>query len=93
MADTQGAAWALARFGQTPRIISARGVVGRDLEALPVAALRLAPEVAAGLAKLGMETVGELERTPRAPLALRFGPELTCRLDQAHGRQGRPSNP
>ncbi len=33
-----------------------------------------------------METIGDLERTPRAPLALRFGPELTRRLDQAHGR-------
>ncbi len=93
MADTQGAAWALARFGQAPRIVSARGAVGRDLEALPLAALRLSPEVAAGLAKLGMETVGELERTPRAPLALRFGPELTRRLDQAHGRQDETFEP
>ncbi len=86
LADTAGAAWALARYGKARAVVSATGDVGRDLETLPLAALRLQAEVVAGLSKLGLETIGDLERTPRAPLALRFGPTLTRRLDQAHGR-------
>ena len=37
--------------------------------------------------------IGELEATPRAPLALRFGPELGRRLDQAFGRAAEPIQP
>ena len=59
----------------------------------PLAALRLDAEVVAGLGKLGLETVGDLERTPRAPLALRFGPGLTRRLDQAYGRTAETFDP
>ncbi len=86
IADTAGAAWALARFGDAGRVVSAPGEAACDLEALPLASLRLPVEMIDGLSKLGLETVGDLERMPRAPLALRFGPELTRRLDQAHGR-------
>lgn len=63
----------------------AAGLGGPSLDVLPAAALRLAPEMVALLAAVGLDTVGELERTPRKPLVLRFGPELTRRLDQAHG--------
>ena len=93
MADTQGAAWALARYGQGKVVVSARGQGPRDLDRLPLAALRLQAEAVEGLSKLGMETIGDLERTPRAPLALRFGPTLTRRLDQAHGRFGETFDP
>ncbi len=86
IADTAGAAWALARFGGAGRAVSAPGEAACVLEALPLASLRLSAEMIDGLGKLGLETVGDLERMPRAPLALRFGPELTRRLDQAHGR-------
>ncbi len=86
MADTPGAAWALARYAKAGRVVSAREGVAADLDGLPLAALRLPSDVVEGLAKLGMETIDDLERTPRAPLALRFGPVLTRSLDQAHGR-------
>ena len=86
IADTAGAAWALARFGRTTTVVSAPGAAAQDVAPLPLEALRLALEATAVLSKLGFETVGELERTPRGPLALRFGPDLTRRLDQAHGR-------
>jgi protein ImuB len=33
---------------------------------------------------LGFDRIGELAEKPRAVLALRFGPELGRRLDQAH---------
>lgn len=67
IADTAGAAWALARFGRTTTLVSAPGAAAQDVALLPLQALRLAPEVAAVLSKLGFETVGELEHTPRAP--------------------------
>ncbi len=92
MAGAPGAAHGLARFGG-----SAALVAGADeaalVRGLPVAALRLAPEMVAGLIRLGFETIEHLERTPRAPLALRFGSELTRRLDQAFGRQGETFDP
>ena len=42
---------------------------------------------------LGFERIGELAAKPRAPLALRFGPELGRRLDQAMGRFSEPIDP
>ena len=93
MADTAGAAWALARHGQGRVSVSARGQASQDLTSLPLAALRLQADAVEGLSKLGLETIGDLERTPRAPLALRFGPSLTRRLDQAHGRLGETFDP
>ncbi len=93
MADTQGAAWALARYGLARKVISAKGEVTLDVDALPLAALRLEADAIAGLGKLGLDTVGDLERTPRAPLALRFGPALTRRLDQAYGRTAETFDP
>ena len=46
-----------------------------------------------GLRVLGFERIGELVAQPRAPLALRFGPELGRRLDQAMGRLAEPIEP
>ena len=42
---------------------------------------------------LGFERIGDLLAQPRAPLALRFGPELGRRLDQALGRLAEPIEP
>ena len=42
---------------------------------------------------LGFERIGELAAKPRAPLALRFGPELGRRLDQAMGKLSEPIDP
>ena len=39
------------------------------------------------------DRIGELAATPRAPLALRFGPEVGRRLDQALGRVAEPIDP
>ena len=86
MAGAPGAARALARYGGRPSLVVSASEETARVSVLPVAALRLAPEVVTGLSKLGFETVGDLEATPRGPLALRFGGELICRLDQAFGR-------
>jgi hypothetical protein len=39
------------------------------------------------------ESISDLLTKPRAPLALRFGPELGRRLDQATGRLNEPIDP
>jgi len=92
MADTWGSAHALARFEARPALVASdRGA--RLITDLPTSALRLTPDVVAGLSKMGIDTIGEIESKPRAPLSLRFGPELTRRLDQAFGRMAEPIDP
>ena len=57
---------------------------------LPIAALRLPGDIVDGLRSLGFDRIGDLAAQPRAPLTLRFGPELGRRLDQAMGRLAEP---
>jgi len=88
MADTAGAAWALARFGKQRRI-APPGRTREALGPLPVPALRLAGEDVRLLARFGLRTIGDLMSLPRAGLARRFrgeaGLTLVRRLDQALG--------
>ena len=66
----------------------ARLEAGEEREALaplPIAALRLEPQVAAMLARLGLKRLGEMFELPRAGLARRFGQALGDRLDEALG--------
>src|SRR4051812_18530505 len=86
MADTIGAAHALARFGRKAVSNVAPRSLNAALHALPIAALRLPADLVASLNRLGFERIGDLERAARAPLTLRFGPELGRRLDQTFGR-------
>ncbi len=92
LADTIGAAHALARFG-TQAAIAAPGEIFVAIAPLPVAALRLDPALALRLQRLGFETIGDLATTPRAPLARRFGEAPLRRLDQAFGRLAEPLRP
>lgn len=84
LGDTRGAAWALAHYDEG---IAASGDMLTSLETMPVAALRLEQETAIALQRLGLRKVGDLAKTPRAPLTRRFGPEILLRLDQALGTQ------
>nr|WP_294170810.1 DUF6504 family protein [uncultured Sphingomonas sp.] len=93
IADTAGAAWALARYGTAPVQIVEPGAHGSAIEPLPVTALRLHPASLELLARLGVDTVGQLLEVPRAPLVRRFGPAITLRLDQATGRAPEPLDP
>ena len=63
------------------------------LTALPLEALRLPAGMAADLRVLGFASIGDLLAQPRAPLTLRFGPELGRRLDQARGVLAEPIEP
>jgi protein ImuB len=90
LADTIGAAHALARFGAKQAEIVAPGAIAAAIGPLPVTALRLEPDLALRLERLGFETIGNLAAVPRAPLALRFGEAPLRRLDQAFGRLAEP---
>lgn len=93
LADTPGAAFALARHGGTDRIVVPPGGCAEALRGLPVEALRLDPDIAAGLRRLGLRRIEELDALPRGPLARRFGEALLLRLDQALGRRAEPLAP
>jgi protein ImuB len=95
-APTWGAAWGLARQAQggalqrdraTERLLKIVPTeeLSSRLAALPVSALRLAPNTLSMLAECGLRTVGQLQDLPRSSLPSRFGPQLLQRLDQATG--------
>ncbi|CAN7645127.1 DNA polymerase Y family protein [Phenylobacterium sp. LjRoot225] len=85
LADTPGAAWALAHFG-TDGTIAPPGGQAELLGPLPPTALRLDPETAAQIERLGFRRIAQLAALPRAPLGRRFGAQTLTRLDQALGR-------
>ncbi len=84
IAPNPGAAWALARFGQTP-IVEPHALL-QALAELPIAALRLAPEAEALLKRLGLQRIGQIAQAPRAPFAARAGQQAMRRLDCVMGR-------
>ncbi len=93
VADSWGAAHAVARYVRQSVGVVAVNASRDAVLPLPVAALRLPDAIVSGLRVLGFGTVGELLKQPRAPLTLRFGPELGRRLDQASGRLAEPIEP
>jgi protein ImuB len=93
MADTRGAAHALARFAAQSSLVIPERESAERIKPLPIAALRLTADMVDDLGRLGFERVSDLLATPRAPLTLRFGPELGRRMDQATGRTGDPIEP
>jgi protein ImuB len=93
LADTWGAAHAVARFGGKRVQIVPPAETGDALIGLPVEALRLPGEMLPDLRLLGIDTIGELAAKPRAPLTQSFGPKLFRRVDQAFGRLAEPIEP
>ncbi len=98
VADTMGAAWAVARFAGRETapcavVPSGEAEIRRVLAPLPVAGLRLPAAVVDGMARVGLRRIGDLYAVPRAPLAARFGDAVVRRLDQALGRVREPLSP
>ncbi len=93
IADSWGAAHALARYAARPSIIAPPGHGASVLAPLPLEALRMPASMSADLRVLGFERIGDLLAQPRAPLTLRFGPELGRRIDQALGALAEPIEP
>lgn len=98
LADTPGAAFALARFAsgmKQPVVRMPEGRVAEALAPLPVAALRLDADAVLLARRLGLKRIGQLYDLPRASLARRFRSHedveaLLERLDMALGRRPEP---
>jgi len=93
VADTWGAAHALARFAADPIFVAPSGHGAAVLDPLPLAAIRLPTAMVADLRVLGFERVRDVLAQPRAPLTLRFGPEFARRLNEALGDLAEPIDP
>lgn len=99
LADTPGAAWAVARHGAVCHggkkhgQVVAPGKTRAALAKLPLKGLRLATVEADGLERLGFRAIGDLYGIPRGALARRFGEGVMHRLDQALGREDEPLSP
>jgi protein ImuB len=84
IAGTTGVAWALVHSGKDQAIL-APGEEKAALADLPIGSLRLDAGTVTGLRRLGLRTVGELLRIPRAQITARFGAMPVLRVDQALG--------
>jgi len=90
LADTPGAAWALARYGRGQDLIAPPN---QSLEAtidLPIEAMRLEEKVLLLLRRLGLKQIDQLHTIPRAALERRFrsreaASSVQLRLDQLVG--------
>ncbi len=85
IAPTPLAATWLARAGQRACVQDPRNLVGK-LAPLPVHCLEWPETLATLLNGMGVTTIGELLRLPRAGLAKRFGAMRLLELDRALGR-------
>lgn len=90
-------AQALARWGSPGAARGERGVsvvsrehTRRAMAALPIAALPIAVDQVAWLARLGVLTLGELAKIPRAAAAARLGEQADRALDLAEGKDDAP---
>lgn len=93
VADTPGAAHALARFGRGAIVIAPASQTVQTIAGLPVDALRLDANALSACKRFGLEHIADLSPMPRAPLARRLGRDAVQRLDQAIGRVAEPIAP
>lgn len=91
IAPTPGAAWALAHYRGMEIVPESK--LREALAPLPVEALRLAPDAAALLKRLGLKAIGQIENAPRAAFTARAGQNAMLRLDQTFGRASEALSP
>ena len=84
MADTIGAAWAIAHYGNNNTVVETNQQL-TALLSLPVAALRLENETVDRLQKLGLRQIQSFITMPRPALRRRFGKQLLSQIDKATG--------
>jgi protein ImuB len=92
VADTIGAAWAIAHYGKSSirNLQFAICNLQSSLSPLPIESLRLPEKTIELLHQLGIRRIEQLEVLPREGLSSRFGRELLQRWDQAMGRMAEP---
>jgi len=89
IANTMGAAWAVAHYGDTWTIVPPTETIAA-LSPLPIEALRLPKKTVDLLHELGVYQVEQVAALPREQVSSRLGPELLRRWDQAVGRLAEP---
>lgn len=85
IADTIGAAWAVARFGNS--MLIPEGMQIDALLPLPPECLRIERVVTDRLHRLGLHRISQFISMPRPTLRKRFGQQFLDRIDQAIGKQ------
>ncbi|MBS0422209.1 MAG: DNA polymerase Y family protein [Proteobacteria bacterium] len=85
LAPTPLAAMVAARVGEPFVVTNKAQLVGR-LTSMPLAPLRWPEDVVERLARMGVRTIGQTLRLPRAGFARRFGPAHLAELDRLTGR-------
>ena len=85
LAPTPLAALVAARVGKPFVVMDLARLVGQ-LMPLPLAALRWPQETLERLARMGVRTIGQALRLPRAGFARRFGTDSLAMLDRLTGR-------
>ena len=93
VADTKGAAHALARFGNTPTAIATSGNTSEALKSLPITALAVDDAIVRELARTGLKTIGQLFTIKSSELARRFGLTITESLAASVGHAPDPVTP
>ncbi|MEM7173343.1 MAG: DNA polymerase Y family protein [Pseudomonadota bacterium] len=96
LADSIGAAWALARFATGPGrpwAAAAPGASRAAITPLPPAALRLSAERVELAERFGLRRIEALLALPSKSLAPRFGQQVAKRLAQALGHEGEALSP
>lgn len=86
VADTIGAAWAVARYGKGS-LIAAPGKQRELLLPLPPASLRLENGLLKFMGKMGFKRIEQFIDLPKPTLRSRFGEDLLLRLGQALGTE------
>lgn len=86
MADTIGAAWAIARYGKGSPVIDSNMQL-TALLSLPPASLRIDSTLVERLYKLGLHQIKDFISMPRAALRRRFGQAFLQKLNQALGNE------
>ncbi|RYG51513.1 MAG: DNA polymerase Y family protein [Chitinophagaceae bacterium] len=86
VADTIGAAWAVARYGRGSVIVE-HGEQMNAILSLPGAALRIEPFTTERLNKLGLHNIRSFIHMPRPSLRRRFGLQILQRIGQALGHE------
>ena len=89
LAPTPLAALVAARVGKPFVVMDPSRLVGQ-LMPLPLAALRWPQETLERLARMGVRTIGQVLRLPRAGFARRFGTDSLAMLDRLTGRSPDP---
>lgn len=95
LGDGAAAAWGWARYRPAAAgpLLPTGTRAWPSLLSLPLPALRLDTGLAEDLARVGLRSVGDLQRQPRAPLVARYGTGPLRRLDRMLGLSGEPLAP